>query len=211
MASRFLILNVVLSTIFFFLIFYQRPFSFHKHLTDTHEVVLSSGDLLFYESSKVFHGRPHRFKGSWYSSVFVHYYPKYGWADTDHDLERHYSVPPHYRESPKHHFEIPLQMVGTGMKEPSCPNDWCQSQYSIKWNITGEHGKWIAPTGEKFDFVPKRVECEDLDGRCLEWVSWETNECKRNAGFSKFFLCPCVSDASQHLLLGLTFRALFLG
>ena len=44
---------------------------------NTHEVILTSGDLLFYESSKCFHGRPHRFKGSWYSSVFVHYYPKY--------------------------------------------------------------------------------------------------------------------------------------
>jgi hypothetical protein len=34
----------------------------------THEVILKSGDLLFYESSKCFHGRPHTFKGSWYSS-----------------------------------------------------------------------------------------------------------------------------------------------
>ena len=166
---------------------------------------MSSGDLLFYESSKVFHGRPHRFKGSWYSSVFVHYYPKYGWADTDHDIERHYSVPPHYGESPKHHFEIPLQMVGTGMKEPSCPNDWCQSQYSIKWNLTGEHGKWIAPTGEKFDFVPKRVECKDLDERCTEWVSWKTNECKRNAGFSKCF-CIIGSLNPSYLPVVLTFR-----
>jgi hypothetical protein len=38
---------------------------------NTNEVVLESGDMLFYESSKCFHGRPHYFKGSWYSSIFV--------------------------------------------------------------------------------------------------------------------------------------------
>ena len=37
----------------------------------THEVILTPGDMLFYESSKCFHGRPRRFNGSWYSSVFV--------------------------------------------------------------------------------------------------------------------------------------------
>jgi prolyl 4-hydroxylase len=46
----------------------------------THEVVLTPGDLLFYESSKVWHGRPKRFNGSWYSSVFAHYYPTHGWC-----------------------------------------------------------------------------------------------------------------------------------
>ena len=43
---------------------------------NTNEVVLESGDMLFYESSKCLHGRPTRFKGKWYSSIFVHYYPK---------------------------------------------------------------------------------------------------------------------------------------
>jgi len=43
---------------------------------NTHEVILTSGDILFYESSKCFHGRPRKFNGSWYSSIFVHYYPK---------------------------------------------------------------------------------------------------------------------------------------
>jgi hypothetical protein len=151
---------------------------------DTHEVVLTPGDLLFYESSKVFHGRPQRFKGSWYSSVFVHYYPKYGWMDMNHDLEKHYAVPPTWNHPPKHHFEIPLQMVGTGMKEPSCPNDWCQSQHAVKWKGgPGEHGKWTAPTGEKFDFVPQRIECNDLDEKCGWWASWDTDECQRNPGF----------------------------
>jgi hypothetical protein len=31
--------------------------------------------VLLYESSKCFHGRPHKFNGSWYSSIFVHFNP----------------------------------------------------------------------------------------------------------------------------------------
>ena len=68
-------------------------FLLFQHVLGTHEVVLTSGDLLFYESMKVFHGRPHKFKGSWYSSVFVHYYPKYGWEKVDHTLEKVCALP----------------------------------------------------------------------------------------------------------------------
>jgi len=46
---------------------------------NTNEVVLESGDMLFYESSKCLHGRPKMFKGKWYSSLFVHYYPINDW------------------------------------------------------------------------------------------------------------------------------------
>ena len=42
---------------------------------NTNEVILKSGDMLFYESSKCIHGRPRNFTGSWYSSLFVHYHP----------------------------------------------------------------------------------------------------------------------------------------
>jgi len=45
---------------------------------NTNEVVLKSGDMLFYESSKCLHGRPRVFNGSWYSSIFTHYSPL-GW------------------------------------------------------------------------------------------------------------------------------------
>jgi hypothetical protein len=50
---------------------------------NTNEVVLESGDLLFYESSKCLHGRPKKFKGKWYSSIFVHYYPANNWSVSD--------------------------------------------------------------------------------------------------------------------------------
>jgi hypothetical protein len=150
---------------------------------DTHEVVLTSGDMLLYESSKCFHGRPHRFKGSWYSSVFVHYYPKYGWKETKHDLEKHYAVPPVWNIPPTHHFEVPLEMVGTGMKEPSCPNDWCQTQHTIKWSGPGEDGYLTDPTGDKYPFDPKPLVCEDSHKDCSSWASWDSDECSRNPGY----------------------------
>jgi hypothetical protein len=175
---------------------------------NTHEVVLSSGDMVFYESSKVFHGRPQKFVGSWYSSIFVHYYPKFGWRDSgiDHNLEKHYAVPPIWSQTPKHHFEVPLQMVGTGMKEPDCPNEWCQSQYALKWNTPSQHGKWIDPKKTAHDFDPtskqrtktetKKVEvetnsdpsCRDYNEQCSDWASWSSDECKSN---SKYMLKTC--------------------
>jgi hypothetical protein len=156
---------------------------FLKSCVDTHEVVLKSGDILFYESSKVFHGRPRKFNGSWYSSVFVHYYPKYGWKENDHTTEKHYAIPPIWKDNPAHHFEIPLQMSGTGIKEPTCPNNWCQSEHSIRWSGPAKDGYWTAPTQEKFPFHPKAIECTDSEAQCSEWVSWTTDECRRNAGF----------------------------
>eukprot|EP00536_Pseudo-nitzschia_multiseries_P008952 jgi/Psemu1/66768/estExt_Genemark1.C_2380036 len=161
------------------------PILIEDYHGNTHEIVLTSGDIVFYESSKVFHGRPHRFNGSWYSSVFVHYYPKYGWAENDHSSERYYAVPPVWQSRPEHHFEVPLKMVGTALTEPSCPNSWCQSQYTIKRDKQPvEHGKLVTPTGEVFDFDPnKRIVCKDLNKNCNMWASWDSNECKRNPGY----------------------------
>lgn len=152
--------------------------------TDTHEVILKSGDLLFYESSKCFHGRPKTFKGSWYTSVFVHYHPKYGWLDhPDRRSEKKWAIPTIWSEQPTTHFEIPAEMIGTGITEPNCPNNWCQSQYSIKWSGPGEEGYYIAPNGEKYPFDPKRMSCEDSDPECEEWTKRDSNECESNANF----------------------------
>ncbi|GAB5361688.1 hypothetical protein AAMO2058_000734100 [Amorphochlora amoebiformis] len=41
-----------------------------------HKVVLRPGQLLFYESAKLMHGRPSTYTGKWYTSVFLHYRPK---------------------------------------------------------------------------------------------------------------------------------------
>ncbi|GAX10029.1 hypothetical protein FisN_25Lh122 [Fistulifera solaris] len=120
----------------------------------THEVILTPGDILFYESSKCFHGRPRKFNGSWYSSIFVHYYPSDGWFDLNHELEAHFAVPPRWAESPTHRTSEKLQMVGTSMMEPNCPDNWCRTQNSIKWSGPGEEGYWIDPQFQKHEFNP---------------------------------------------------------
>ena len=133
---------------------------------NTNEVILENGDMLFYEvrvisnwsffkftliavlwltalnpsfinqSSKCFHGRPKPFKGSWYSSIFVHYYPKFDWVGPDRNKETHYAIPKHWGERPADTYADNLEdlvMVGTSMKEPKCEDVWCGLKDSVKW------------------------------------------------------------------------------
>jgi len=104
----------------------------------THEVTLKSGDLLFYESSKCFHGRPRPLNGSWYSSVFVHYYPTFNYKNNFDKLAKVNRIPPSWKDKPTTQYEIPLQMHGTTMEEPMCPNYWCNTKLSKKWSGPGE-------------------------------------------------------------------------
>jgi hypothetical protein len=123
---------------------------------NTHEVILTPGDILFYESSKCFHGRPRRLNGSWYSSIFVHYYPTNGWYEQNHELEAHYAVPPRWAQDPPTvRTQRRLEMVGTSMREPDCLDDWCRTQDSIKWSGPAEKGVWIAPNFERIPFDPR--------------------------------------------------------
>lgn len=123
---------------------------------NTNEIILESGDMLFYESSKCFHGRPTKFIGSWYTSVFTHYYPTYKeWRNSDRTLEAHYAVPGIWSRSPLpypvelHRYESeygetissPLQMVGTGIKEPECAEFWCALSKSVKYSGPAKFGK----------------------------------------------------------------------
>mmetsp|Transcript_1916 Transcript_1916/g.3780 ORF Transcript_1916/g.3780 Transcript_1916/m.3780 type:complete len:121 (+) Transcript_1916:137-499(+) len=118
--------------------------------------------MLFYESSKCFHGRPKVFNGSWYTSVFVHYYPKFGWAETHHELEAHYVIPPEWNApAPAEKKYEPLEMIGTSMREPNCPHQWCRTQESIKWSGPGEEGYWIDAEQQKHPFNPQPVEWND--------------------------------------------------
>lgn len=166
----------------------------------THEVILTSGDILFYESSKCFHGRPHTFNGSWYSSVFVHYYPKYDYEENFNERERVYAIPNHWRQVPKTHHETEIAMHGTTFEEPSCPNGWCATQHTKKWSGPGVDGYWTAPTGDKFPFHPKELECMDYTPKCKQWVSWDTNECETNEAYMRTHCkksCGICSDASE--------------
>jgi hypothetical protein len=66
----------------------------------------------------------------------------------NHELEAHYAVPPHWE--PRNHNSSSnssrmslcqppppppprLVMVVTLMREPDCPNDWCATMDSVKW------------------------------------------------------------------------------
>mmetsp|Transcript_20696 Transcript_20696/g.26717 ORF Transcript_20696/g.26717 Transcript_20696/m.26717 type:complete len:365 (-) Transcript_20696:91-1185(-) len=125
---------------------------------NTHEVILKPGDMLFYESSKMWHGRPKRLNGSWYSSLFVHYYPTHDWYHKNHALESHYAVPQHWSREPptrENRQYRELKMVGTGMTEPECPNEWCRTMSSKKWSGPGKEGFWIAPDGTEYPFHPQ--------------------------------------------------------
>jgi len=114
---------------------------------NTNEVILESGDMLFYESSKCIHGRPRPFNGSWYSSIFVHYYPK-DW-DPKSDLEIHYAIPPSWVDvKPEKAGLEKLVMAGTSMYEPECPDRWCGTKDTVKWYGPGKEGVVIT-TGYK--------------------------------------------------------------
>lgn len=122
----------------------------------THEVILAPGDILFYESAKCLHGRPKAFNGSWYSSIFIHYYPTEGWQEDDHTMDAHYIIPPDWGRVEEGKAETPLKMVGTSFKEPECPNGWCATQDTVKWSGPGVDGYWIDPNQAKHEFVPRR-------------------------------------------------------
>mmetsp|Transcript_13891 Transcript_13891/g.21083 ORF Transcript_13891/g.21083 Transcript_13891/m.21083 type:complete len:357 (-) Transcript_13891:35-1105(-) len=107
---------------------------------NVNEVVLEAGDMMFYESSKCIHGRPRTFKGSWYSSIFVHYHPV-GWEPENRNLEGHYAVPPRWRHQMEERDDLEhLIMIGTSMKEPGCQDLYCNSQKSIKWQGPAKEG-----------------------------------------------------------------------
>ena len=116
---------------------------------NTNEVVLESGDMLFYESSKVVHGRPRPFNGKWYSSIFVHYYPAEDWDPSEQEWEAHYAVPAHFQErKPVDPSLDRLVMKGTSFIEPDCPIEWCNSVNTIKWYGPAKEGV-IMSTGYK--------------------------------------------------------------
>ncbi|KAL3822175.1 hypothetical protein ACHAXA_008191 [Cyclostephanos tholiformis] len=111
---------------------------------NTNEVYLEAGDMLLYESSKCFHGRPTRYIGGWYSSLFTHYYP----VDWDADsivMDAHYRVPPEWNEVPEERKDAgrdegasggdPTELVvtETSFNEPDCEHGWCNLVDTIKW------------------------------------------------------------------------------
>jgi len=59
------------------------------------EIDLKPGDIFYYESGKLFHGRSTNFLGRWSSHIFIHFQPK-NWDLTRGDIP--YAIPPDWRE-----------------------------------------------------------------------------------------------------------------
>jgi hypothetical protein len=129
------------------------PILIEDYQGNLNEVLLEPGDLLFYESSKCWHGRPKRFKGSWYTSVFAHFYPV-DWRGHDASLDAHYAVPETWHDKPTPSEEARMEMVGTSMKEPDCEHAWCMLKDSVKWNGPGVEGEVLTVNNHRYKLKP---------------------------------------------------------
>jgi ShK domain-like len=115
----------------------------------------------------------------------VHYYPTQDYTEKYDNDAKVIAIPPHWQDQPTTHYEIPLQMHGTTMEEPWCPNNWCGTVNSLKWSGPGEEGYVIDPNSEKRVLDPARIKCVDKDDQCEEWASWDSNECVKNRSFMR--------------------------
>lgn len=125
------------------------PVTIEDYHGNTNSVVLSDGDILLYESAKNFHGRPQMFNGDWYTSVFVHYYPKEGWLTKDRDIESHYAIPPNWKDHKESNFPD-LKWIGTSAAEPDCPDSWCHLINAKHLEGPGEYGMVVTGGGQKY-------------------------------------------------------------
>ena len=120
---------------------------------NTNEVFLQSGDLLFYESSKCRHGRPKKYKGKFYSSLFSHYHPK-NWDWEKQKLDIHYRIPSsdYWYKSAGLEGDNDIdemKLVSLCMKEPQCEHEWCRLNNTLKWfGPAPEYGKVLSGNGE---------------------------------------------------------------
>eukprot|EP01082_Thalassiosira_pseudonana_P002135 g2352.t1 g2352 contig11:1243640-1245470(-) len=139
---------------------------------NVNQVYLESGDILFYESSKCFHGRPQTFIGSYYASIFMHYRP----ADYEAKVvenEIHYAIPAHWIDQlpPKEGLDE-LMMVGTSFKEPNCKNVLCSldessdnSKHTVSWHGPAPKGTIVTTGWDPMTMTPPGIwEEEGYDG-----------------------------------------------
>lgn len=111
------------------------------------EIFLESGDLLFYESSKLLHGRPRTMNGEYYTSLFLHYYPK-NWEAERFLQDIHYRVPPSWVDAVLRidgDETSTLSVIDSTFKELECEDSWCGLVDSKKWYSDGlEYGQYLS-------------------------------------------------------------------
>lgn len=126
------------------------PIVIEDYSGNTQMAHLEPGDMLLYESSKNFHGRPTKFDGSWYTSLFVHFFPRGEWNRKDHDVEAHYAIPPNWDEVVPDKKNPKLELIGTSLLEPSCPDNWCSLKNAKKVYGPGEYGTVLTTGGKRY-------------------------------------------------------------
>ena len=118
---------------------------------NTVEVSLEAGDMLLYESAKCYHGRPRRFEGQWYTSIFLHYAPV-DWDESDQVLETHYRIHDKWDKSIVRDPKVErLECIDTGIKEPECEHQWCSLKSTIKFKGPGPGVGVVAAGGKTFE------------------------------------------------------------
>lgn len=53
-----------------------------------HQVVLEPGDMVWYESARLLHGRPDKFVGEYFDNLFIHYKPTHLWYDRQVEFDK---------------------------------------------------------------------------------------------------------------------------
>jgi hypothetical protein len=142
----------------------------------TNEVHLYPGDMLLYESSKCWHGRPRRMDGKWYSSLFIHFRPKFAPTSPDVSFTEYindfewtvqYRVPPHWlvrHETSINSNLATLVMPETCGYEPDCEDGWCSLKDSVvvKDAAPQEYGKVLTANGEIYDLNTHQYQSDEL-------------------------------------------------
>jgi len=146
------------------------PFVIEDFHGRTHEILMDPGDVIFFESAKLMHGRPRKLNASWYCNVAGHYHPRdKKWNSMNHVKEAEYAVPPKWVHdvvtTDENNIDT-LEFRG-GLHEPNCDDGWCRlaSPDTVKWNgsvdVTNE--EWINGDGTTHRFVGRRNKMDDYE------------------------------------------------
>ena len=52
-----------------------------------HSVLLQPGEMVWYESARLVHGRPHKLEGEYFDNIFVHYRPTVLWYSNQYQVQ----------------------------------------------------------------------------------------------------------------------------
>lgn len=142
----------------------EWPLVLEDYTGNTVEVHLTPGDLLLYESSRILHGRPTVFHGSWYTSLFIHYAPVGYWNPGTNAMdEMQYAVPPDWSKqrvplaqsnsnTTSTPIISPISMLGMGVEETAC-DGWCNGVNGKRLVVRGpalRHGILESAGGPTF-------------------------------------------------------------